>query len=418
MKKLMMMAMLLMATTSIFAAKSEALKAIMKTKVYTEAQALVNSTLDQLASNEEKAQAYNHVAQLAYDAYKHESDIEETNRTLQKNDPVDEQLKLDAALCSILNAIECDKYDQLPNEKNKVKMQFREKNQGTAPFLRQELIVAAQKTFQANDYTNALKYAAAFIDCSQSTLLTSNPQINPKDNLGIAAYFASLSAYNLKEMDKVAKYARIGVTEGEEEVSKYCFNLLLASYKSNDMTTAADTAKYIDNMKALYAEYPEKENVFTSLIEVYINANQNDAALKLADERIAQYPESTIPHAYKGNIYMNMNEYEKAIEAFGKIPEDDKNYLLSIFNIGLCYNNMATELNNKLSDSKTNTITKENAEKVKDIQRKTKEYLEKVWNKDPQFQRSRLVYYLYSVYYNLGENEKSEEMQKIMEAEK
>ena len=50
-----MMAVMLVASTTAFAGDSDALKAILKAKVYAEAEALIKSSLDQLATPEEKA---------------------------------------------------------------------------------------------------------------------------------------------------------------------------------------------------------------------------------------------------------------------------------------------------------------------------------------------------------------------------
>ena len=55
MKKLMIAAMMLVGTSTAFAGDSDALKAILKTKTYAEAESLVKSSLSQLASNAEKA---------------------------------------------------------------------------------------------------------------------------------------------------------------------------------------------------------------------------------------------------------------------------------------------------------------------------------------------------------------------------
>ena len=72
---MMMMAMMLMATTMTFAAKSDALKAITKCKDYAEAVQLVQNSLGQLADNGEKAEAYNHLVDLAMDKVQNETGV-------------------------------------------------------------------------------------------------------------------------------------------------------------------------------------------------------------------------------------------------------------------------------------------------------------------------------------------------------
>ena len=72
MKKLMMMAMMLVASATAFAGDSDALKAILKAKDYAEAQSLISSSLAQLANDAEKAKAYNKLVDLACDKFNKE----------------------------------------------------------------------------------------------------------------------------------------------------------------------------------------------------------------------------------------------------------------------------------------------------------------------------------------------------------
>lgn len=63
MKKVMMMALALVASATAFAGDSDALKAIKKAKTYAEAAQLVKTS--QLANDEERAEAYNKLVDLA-----------------------------------------------------------------------------------------------------------------------------------------------------------------------------------------------------------------------------------------------------------------------------------------------------------------------------------------------------------------
>ena len=95
MKKLMMMAVMFVASATAFAGDSDALKAILKAKTYAEAEALVKSSLDQLASPAEKAKAYNKLVDLAMDAFDEQNAIvteNQVNKSMGKEDKhVDEK---------------------------------------------------------------------------------------------------------------------------------------------------------------------------------------------------------------------------------------------------------------------------------------------------------------------------------------
>ena len=133
MKKIFMMAIALMASTMTFAGDSDALKAIMKSKDYAEAAQLLKQNLAQLADNAEKAKAYNHLVDLAMNKVTNETGTIAENQLAAQmgSDKVKayDTLGLADGICNAIeNAIECNKYDQLPDAKGKVKPKFAEKN--------------------------------------------------------------------------------------------------------------------------------------------------------------------------------------------------------------------------------------------------------------------------------------------------
>ena len=80
MKKVMMMAMMMVASATAFAGDSDALKAILKSKSYAEAENLVKTTLSQLANDQEKAAAYNKLVDLAMEKFNEQSTIQTENQ--------------------------------------------------------------------------------------------------------------------------------------------------------------------------------------------------------------------------------------------------------------------------------------------------------------------------------------------------
>ena len=120
MKKLMIVAMMAFSATCAFAGDSPALKSILKAKTFQEADNLLKSTLAQLANDEEKAKAYNKLVDLAMDKFNKESATKTENEVMKQNKEVDVDGMNEAAYNALMAAIECDKYDQLPNAKGKV----------------------------------------------------------------------------------------------------------------------------------------------------------------------------------------------------------------------------------------------------------------------------------------------------------
>ena len=141
----MMMAMMLVASATAFAGDSDALKAILKASDYAQAQALVSSSLAQLANDAEKAKAYNKIVDLACEKFDKEEKTKLTNAAMQKNDPVDIDGMIAAGQVALSAAMECDKYDQLPNEKGKVAPKFHEKNIARTKSMRLSLLQETEK---------------------------------------------------------------------------------------------------------------------------------------------------------------------------------------------------------------------------------------------------------------------------------
>ena len=85
MKKIMFAALMMFATSTAFAADSDALKSILKSKNYAEAAAMLQSSVSQLASNAERAKAYNHLVQLAMEKFDKEAAVEKAKREAKRS---------------------------------------------------------------------------------------------------------------------------------------------------------------------------------------------------------------------------------------------------------------------------------------------------------------------------------------------
>ena len=127
MKKMMIAAMMLLASSASFAGNSDVLKAILKAKTYTEALKTVQA--DQ-AAGKESAEAYEAVGN------------------------------------AFTNAQECVKYDALPDAKGKVKNKYA----GLADqlYMMRGLLINGGVFFQnANDDANAYKYLAEYVETAE-----------------------------------------------------------------------------------------------------------------------------------------------------------------------------------------------------------------------------------------------------------
>ena len=399
MKKLMMMAMMLVASATAFAGDSDALKAILKAKDFTEAQSLINSSLTQLTDAAEKAKAYNKLVDLAYEKFKKEDDTKTTNAVMQKNDLVDTDGMLAAGKIALEAAMECDKYDQQPNEKGKVAIKFRDKNRDRLRAVRLSLLQAGIDLANNEKNKEAFDNFDVYLQSAKSAFFEGVDGVSKNDpNLGVAAFYGGRAAYNLEKFDKAIEYFKIGVADTAKQIHDLSFDFLLYTMR-NKQKTAADSAQFITDMLDLYKEYPDAEQIYSSLSDAYISKGMNAEVIKLAEERMAKYPDSSLPHVYKAFLLMQDKKYDEAISEFAKVKEDNSPvYLNSIFNSAVCKYNKASEFNEANSDIRTGRLKPADHDKFMNMLKDAQGDFEKAKELDPEQKTVKWQYLLHNVY--------------------
>ena len=403
-----MMAMMLVASATAFAGDSDALKAILKAKDFKEAQSLISSSLAQLTDASEKAKAYNKLVDLAYEKYKKEDDVKTTNMVMHKEDPVDTDGMLEAGKVALQAAMECDKYDQQPNEKGKVAIKFRQKNQDRTKVIRLSLLQAGIDLANNEKNKEAFDNFDVYLQSAKSAFFEGVDGVSKNDpNLGVAAFYGGRAAYNLEKFDKAIEYFKIGVADTAKQIHDLSFDFLLYTMR-NSQKTAADSAKFLTDMADLYKEYPDAEQIYSSLSDAYIAKGMNAEVIKLADERMAKYPDSSLPHVYKAFLLMQDKKYDDAIAELAKVKEDKSPvYLNSIFNSAVCKYNKASEFNEANSDIRTGRLKPADHDKFMNMLKDAQGDFEKAKELDPDQKTVKWQYLLHNVYTLTGQEDKA-----------
>ena len=316
MKKLMMMAMMLVASATTFAGDSDAFKALKKSfkgLAFAEAETLVKNSIDQLANAQEKAAAYNMLAELAFDAFNKQSTIETENQLAkqmgQAEKPIDKALMAESAYNALVYAIEADKYDQQPNEKGKIAPKFADKNaQRLWLGPRNALVNAGQEAIQDKDQATARKYWEMFALSDSAPLFKASDRNLQKAYFGQVARFAAVFAYQDKDMEKAIQLCDIAMKDSAEYEG--CLNLKLEILGS-ELKTKEDSLNYINQLKDIYAEH-KVDGVMEKLYNMYTSVGEKAAAEKLLDDAIAANPNNFVALADKGLGMLNDNPAEAA----------------------------------------------------------------------------------------------------------
>jgi len=413
MKKFMMMAMMAAAATTAFAQADvvkNAKKLLDKGDV-EQAIAAVQPALN-AGTDADKAAAWNLLSEAYYKTF---SDIQAQKleaQVKQQEVQVDEKAMNNAIMQGLEAALKCDEFDNMPNEKGKVKPRFRQANQQKYQSGRLQCINAGQYLYNEKDYAGAFKAFAAYVNTADAPLFTGVDLSKDNGYLGEVAYFASLSAYQGKDYANVVKYAQIAAANDTAKAKDATEIMVFA--KKETMKTKQDTLEYIDMLKKANQQFPDDTRYSAWIGDYYLQSASTDELKAWAEEEIQKNPENKFAYTYKGEALRLTNKFDEAVECYKKAFEIDPTYVAAAYQAGVCLNSKAIELKDQLADKKTGMLTNANADKVKAVLNEAKDYLEKVREADPNREQVNWAYALYQVYYSLRDEAKAKEMEALV----
>ena len=383
---------MMVASATAFAGDSDALKAILKSKSYAEAEALVKANLGSLANDAEKAKAYNKLVDLALAQFDAQSTIQTENQVAKQmgkeEKPVDEKLMSEMAYNAIVAGLECDKYDQMPNEKGKVAPKFASKNaQRLWMGPRNQMVNAGQDALTAKDNATARKYWTLFVESDAAAMFKDQNREPQKPFFGQVARFAAIFAYQDKDMTKALQLADVAMKDPQEYEN--ALNLKL-EILGDGLKTKDDSVKYAESLKAIYAEH-KVNGVMEKLYNTLQALGQTAEADKILDDALAADPNNFVALADKGLSLLQAQKAEEAIKYLQKAYEVKNDNAIIATYAGTAYSVQAQNI--------------EDAAKKKELYKKAIELFDRAKELDPDMLQAKWGYNRYNAYYNYyGEN--------------
>jgi len=392
MKKLMIMALMILGSSVAFAGQSDALKAVLKAKTFDEAFALVKSNLNSFANNSEKATAYNKLTDLAMEKVTKEQTTMTNNQLATqmktKLEPVDTVGFYKAAYDALSSGLECEKYDILPNEKGKVKAKFHDANRDRLWPIRAQLINYGQR-LSDTDKETALSAFGTYVSSHDNSLFKDVATKSKDEYLGEVSRVAAVYAYQSKNMDLANKYIDIALQDSATFKQALDMKIFFAS---QGLKTKEDSVKFQQTLEDLYVKNPNSDTVFGQLAAMYQSLGQKDKAAKLITDRLVADPKNYTALAMKAQNDMNSNKFDDAIAGFKNAIAVKNDEPLIYAYIGFCINSKAA--------------ASQNPTEVKNLYTESIGYLEKSRSLDPNRERANWAYPLYQCYYSLyGDND-------------
>jgi tetratricopeptide (TPR) repeat protein len=246
---------------------------------------------------------------------------------------------------------ECDKYDNMPDAKGKIKPRYTEfVNMSYGQQFGQFYNAGAYYYGQEN-YEKAYYLFKMFIDASDKLYKAG---IIGKDtiNVPVAAYNMSLCGMQIKNYDMVLSHVDMAMAHPDFASSAF-------RYKTAAYLEKGDTATWLNLCKEGTVKFPKDAYFNQALIQYYDNKGENDKLDALADELIASDPQNPLFVYLKG--YIAQSKYERkeqkeqldvAIEWYKKTLDVDGNYETALANLGRCYLLKAQAYSNEQSSTK------------------------------------------------------------------
>jgi len=411
MKKLLVLSAMAFASFSVMA-QDAVVKEAKKLSQKGDFEAAAKMLAPALTSAEtlDKAAAWNLQSENAYNHFIAIQTKDTENQLAKKQVPYDTLAMYRAAVTAWEAAIECDRFDQMPNAKGQIKpkyrtsMQNRFKNHGIA------LVQAGQAEYGKKNIDEALNAWELYIGMRETPIFADVKDF-PKDPFFYdIAYYAALLSYQQKDFVKAEKYAKLTAEDPEKAADA---NEILIFAKKENCKTKEDTLAYVAEIKALHKANPEEQRYFNLLVDHYAHAS-NAEMCQWAQEEIDADPTNKTAWFMKGYAQMQDEKWDDAVEDFKKAAEIDDTYTEAYFNAGVCLNSKARALQDQLADKNTGTISKDNFAKVKAIIEVSKTFLERAQELDPAREKCNWAYPLYQIYYQLGNTQKADEMEKLL----
>ena len=195
--------------------------------------------------------------------------------------------------------------------------------------LSNDLQAEAIKTYNDTAYHEALKAFEQILEINNLPAIQSDNG-NAVDTAII--YNCGLVALNVKDFDKAIMYFRETMQYGYNGAKPYVLTAGIYQEKK-------DTLSALETLKDGLKKYPDDKEIITGMIQIYMNLNMSEEALKYLDVAIQMNPNVAGYHVAKGNVYEKMNNEINAIESYERALAIEPKSLEALYNLGVIYYN-------------------------------------------------------------------------------
>jgi len=314
MKRTTILFALLFAVTCVFAQKGKVTSALSykETGKLDKAVEAIEETIDANNPKTESSISWPRTWEVRGEIYQAVFQSKDENYKKLSNDP------LTTALDSYLKALQLDDKDRFGKS---IKIKF--------TLLIGDLTNQAIAAFNEENYEKALKSFEQIMAIEQTPVYKAD---DPNAVDTVIMFNAGLAAYNAQNYDKAIDYYT--------KAAKYKYNgaktytLISSSYLQKK-----DTVGALQILQDGLKEYTQESSLLVEIINIYINKNKVDEAIKYLEMAIAQDPKNPTFHFAQGTMFDRLLKSDEAATCYLKAIELKEDYFDAYYNLGALYYN-------------------------------------------------------------------------------
>lgn len=302
----------------------------------------------------------------------------------------------------------CDSVETVLNKEKGKKYSFRSKNIPVLQRYFKNLGVGGRYFYAKDKYDEAEKMLCTFISTYQSPLMDAKEKGRLTHLLPNTAYLCLKSNFQLKRYKEVYAYADLAVQDTAHHDAAL-------EYLSEASRQLKDTTKFKEYLLKGLQLYPKNSYYYSNVSGILLQKGRADDVLALSDSLLKLRPNNQLYILGKSLALINLKRYTESIACSKELITMDSTTVEPFYNIGLCYCNMAQEI-----ELPTKVYSPEYKQAIVSVQnnyRLALPYME-LYRKMRPHDETRWAPLLYRIYLNLNMGKQFDEISTLLSTKK
>ena len=291
-----------------------------------------------------------------------------------------------------------DTLDATPDEKGRVKLEYRKDHATLLNQLRPNLYSGAVYFLRKDNYKVAYDFFATYLDAAEKPLFTGYNYATTDGRLMEAAYWAEYAGYRMQDAERTLRYFDLAVKDTAR--AAYAIQYACEAYRWQGNESA-----YVEMLKRGFEAYPDYVYFFPRLVDYYNGIAHPDSALYFANKALEKCPDEELFLLAKSLALLNLERYDECIETSEQLIAHNDSLPEPYFNIA------TSKLNQVLALEREDQ--RANRQQIQQLYMEARPYME-AYRKLAPDEKSKWAPALYRIYFNLNMGKQFEEIDKVM----